>query len=173
MKLAVLGVTTVGAGQDFVQHALHCGYSVNLLTTALPNATPDHENLTVIQGSLDSKTDIMKALKGCHAVVGLPDSKYTFPVLRTIVDCMYESNIGRIIVATGVEQLQDMTNEISIAAVLGQSTLDWTIVQSALGNETLSPLGRDFAISVGDFTKFLVGQITDVRHLQSAVMVTS
>ncbi len=174
MRLAVLGGSDK-TGRQFVRQALRHGYEVTMLT-GQPAPNLIHENLSVVVGSPQNEADVTQALANAHAVISLPDTSFTPHTLHMLVACMYAYDLKRLIVATHLDALKPAQNEPSVAEVLQQTSLDWTVVHSA----SAALLNADFlqdhpslAVSAKDFGKFMVQQVTDVAHLQSAVILSN
>jgi hypothetical protein len=171
MRLAVLGGSD-SAGQRFIKQALQHGYEVTMLSLQGNNRL-HHNNLITIPGSPYSEADLTATLKNAHAVISLPDVPFTATSLGALVTCMYAYNMRRLIISTNLSPL-GAANERSIASMLQQTSLDWTVVHSAPAQLLDTNFLRDnpaFTVGAKDFAQFMVGQITDVTHLQSAVML--
>jgi hypothetical protein len=164
MKLAVLGGTSIKR-QRFVKRALLHGYSVTMLIDPTVKSLAPHDNLTLIRGFIKNKADITHVIQGSHAVIGITDKVFSVATLSTIISCMYANNIRRLIVFS--DHLEQLVTGSSDYATLSRTSLDWTIVYAPL---LQSP---NLTVSDTDFAKFMLNEITNVTHLQRAVVLRS
>ncbi|EDM36927.1 NAD-dependent epimerase/dehydratase [Pedobacter sp. BAL39] len=67
MKITIIGASA-GIGLVTVQQALAKGHHVTVLSTRTAGI-PEHENLTKVEGSATSETDLMKVMPGAEAVI--------------------------------------------------------------------------------------------------------
>lgn len=173
MKLAIIGGLDA-TGHKCIRQILHHGYEVSMLVAGKAPVS-NHPGLTIRAGSPENEPALTKAMHGAHAVVVMPDVAYTPQLIQNVITCMYGYNLRRLIITTNLEQAQGAAPELGIAAMLRQTSLDWTIIHTTSIKTLQGQLAahNNMAVTAKDFAKFMVEQITDVAHLQTSVMLTN
>lgn len=113
--IAVLGATG-RTGRWIVEEALQRGYFVQALVRDKSRLTIWHENLTIIEGTPESRKDLRATMKGCEAVLGAlnisrkqewwlwseltASSTFLSAVASKVVEVANEMNIKRCLVVT-------------------------------------------------------------------------
>lgn len=159
MNIAVLG----GNGsidQHVLDRALDHGYSVSALLTAGTAYT----GVNVVGGSINDISALETVLQNAHAVISLPGAITTFNDLSAVVHIMHAYGIRRLIIAADLHDRQPLR----FAEILRRATIDWTLVQVAPQTNE-----NTFAVKGADFAKYLLGQITEVDNLRSAVLLSN
>lgn len=174
MRLAVLGGNSP-AGQQLIKRALRHGYEVTTLAAAPESYPLHHARLTLTPGTLQDPTRINEILCTAHAVLVLLDDTYHESTISSIINSMERYGLQRIILS--VEDLaKKLHNQdpflLKTAAALKHARLDWTLVH-ALPVEVPVQAKPDFNVTRTDFAKFMLGQVTDVTHLQAAVVLSN
>ncbi|MFY3790398.1 NAD(P)-dependent oxidoreductase [Ureibacillus sp. MALMAid1270] len=151
MKILILGATG-RVGSEVVNHALQDGHDVTVLVRSPVKIQQNNENLTIIQGNVLNKEDIVGAMRGADAVISALNTDGTTTLSESmplIIKAMENEGIKRIITVGTAGILQSRVSpdllryqsseskqKITRAAeehhkayeMLKQSTLDWTIV---------------------------------------------
>jgi len=151
MKILILGATG-RVGSEIVNHALQDGHQVTVLVRSPEKIQLNNENLTIIQGNVLNKEDIVGAMRGADAVISALNTDGTTTLSESmplIIKAMENEGIKRIITVGTAGILQSRVSpdllryqsseskqKITRAAeehhkayeMLKQSTLDWTIV---------------------------------------------
>lgn len=151
MKLLILGATgRVGSG--IVNHTLRDGHHVNVLVRSPEKVQYTADNLTIIQGNVLEKSDLIRAMDGMEAVVSALNTDGTTTLTESmplIIEAMEEAGIKRILTigTAGILQSRvtpevlryqssESKRKLTRAAeehhnayeILAKSSLDWTIV---------------------------------------------
>ncbi|WP_123041076.1 NAD(P)-dependent oxidoreductase [Cohnella candidum] len=151
MNLLILGATG-RVGSQIVTHALHDGHQVTVLVRTPEKIQINNENLSILQGNVLNKNDIVRAMHGIDVVISALNTDGTTTLTESmpfIIEAMEHDGIQRIITIGTAGILQSRTTPDSLryqsseskrksvrAALehhkvydlLNQSTLDWTIV---------------------------------------------
>ncbi|RAS83659.1 NAD(P)-dependent oxidoreductase [Priestia endophytica] len=151
MNILILGATGRVGGQ-IVTHALHDRHHVTVLVRTPEKIQINNENLTIIQGNVLNKDDIVRATDGIDVVISALNTDGTTTLSESmplIIEAMQNEGIQRIITIGTAGILQSRTNpnllryqsneskRKSVRAakehhkvynMLKQSTLEWTIV---------------------------------------------
>jgi uncharacterized protein len=151
MNILILGATGRVGGQ-IVTYALHDRHHVTVLVRTPEKIQINNENLTIIQGNVLNKDDIVRAMHGIDVVISALNTDGTTTLSESmplIIKAMENEGIQRIITIGTAGILQSRTTPTVIryqsseskrkstrAAeehhkvydMLKQSTLDWTIV---------------------------------------------
>lgn len=151
MNILILGATG-RVGSQIVTYALHDRHHVTVLVRTPEKLQINNENLTIIQGNVLNKNDIVRAMHGIDVVISALNTDGTTTLsesLPLIIKAMENEGIKRIITIGTAGILQSRTTPTVIryqsseskrkstrAAeehhkvydMLEQSTLDWTIV---------------------------------------------
>jgi uncharacterized protein len=151
MNILLLGATG-RVGSQIVTYALHEGHHVTVLVRTPEKVQINNENLTIIQGNVLNKFDIVRAMHGMDVVISALNTDGTTTLSESmplIIEAMENEGIKRIITIGTAGILQSRTTPSSLryqsseskrkstrAAkehhkvydVLKQSTLEWTIV---------------------------------------------
>ncbi|MGF9857817.1 SDR family oxidoreductase [Priestia endophytica] len=151
MNILILGATGRVGGQ-IVTQALHDRHHVTVLVRTPEKIQINNENLTIIQGNVLNKDDIVRATDGIDVVISALNTDGTTTLsesMSLIIEAMQNEGIQRIITIGTAGILQSRTNpnllryqsneskRKSVRAakehhkvynMLKQSTLEWTIV---------------------------------------------
>lgn len=151
MNILILGATGRVGGQ-IVSLALHEGHHVTVLVRTPEKIQIHNENLTIIQGNVLNKVDIVSAMQGIDVVISALNTDGTTTLSESmplIIDAMENDGIQRIITVGTAGILQSRTTpnilryqsseskrkSVNAAQdhhrlydILKQSTLEWTIV---------------------------------------------
>ncbi|MDQ1000288.1 putative NADH-flavin reductase [Neobacillus niacini] len=151
MNILLLGATG-RVGSQIVTYALHEKHHVTVLVRTPEKVQINNENLTIIQGNVLNKFDIVRAMHGMDVVISALNTDGTTTLSESmplIIEAMENEGIKRIITIGTAGILQSRTTPSSLryqsseskrkstrAAkehhkvydVLKQSTLEWTIV---------------------------------------------
>jgi uncharacterized protein len=151
LNILILGATG-RVGSQIVTYALHDRHHVTVLVRTPEKIQINSENLTIIQGNVLNKNDIVRAMHGIDVVISALNTDGTITLSESmplIIKAMENEGIQRIITIGTAGILQSRTTPTVIryqsseskrkstrAAeehhkvydMLKQSTLDWTIV---------------------------------------------
>jgi uncharacterized protein len=151
LNILILGATG-RVGSQIVTYALHDRHHVTVLVRTPEKIQINSENLTIIQGNVLNKNDIVRAMHGIDVVISALNTDGTTTLSESmplIIKAMENEGIQRIITIGTAGILQSRTTPTVIryqsseskrkstrAAeehhkvydMLKQSTLDWTIV---------------------------------------------
>ena len=151
MNILILGATG-RVGSQIVTYALHDRHHVTVFVRTPEKIQINSENLTIIQGNVLNKNDIVRAMHGIDVVISALNTDGTTTLSESmplIIKAMENEGIQRIITIGTAGILQSRTTPTVIryqsseskrkstrAAeehhkvydMLKQSTLDWTIV---------------------------------------------
>jgi len=151
LNILILGGTG-RVGSQIVTYALHDKHHVTLLVRTPEKIQIHHENLTIIQGNVLNKEDIVRAMNGMDIVISALNTDGTTTLSESmplIIEAMGQEGIQRIITigTAGILQSRVAPNLLryqsseskrkSVRAaeehhrvydMLVQSKLDWTIV---------------------------------------------
>ncbi|MDT8862118.1 SDR family oxidoreductase [Alkalihalobacillus sp. MEB130] len=151
MNILLLGATG-RVGSHIVTHALNDSHHVTVLVRTPEKIQIKKDNLTIIQGNVLHKDDIVHAMHGCDVVISALNTDGTTTLSESmahIIEAMETEGTKRIITVGTAGILQSRTTPNSLryqsseskrkstrAAeehhkvydMLKQSTLDWTIV---------------------------------------------
>ncbi|WP_077212508.1 NAD(P)-dependent oxidoreductase [Bacillus dakarensis] len=151
MNILILGATG-RVGSQIVTYALHDRHHVTVLVRTPEKIQIDNENLTIIQGNVLSKNDIVRAMHGIDVVISALNTDGTTTLSESmplIFKAMEDEGIQRIITIGTAGILQSRTSPTvlryqsseskrkstraaeehhKVYDILKQSTLDWTIV---------------------------------------------
>ena len=151
MNILVLGATG-RVGSQIVTYALHDRHHVSVLVRTPEKIQINNENLTIIQGNVLNKDEIVRAMIGMDVVISALNTDGTTTLSESmplIIEAMENEDIKRIITVGTAGILQSRTTPNSLryqtseskqkstrAAkehhkvydMLRQSTLEWTIV---------------------------------------------
>ena len=151
MNILILGATGRVGGQ-IVTYALHDRHHVTVLVRTPEKIQINSENLTIIQGNVLNKNDIVRAMHGIDVVISALNTDGTTTLSESmplIIKAMENEGIQRIITigTAGILQSRTTPNSLryqsseskrkSVRAakehhkvydMLKQSTLEWTIV---------------------------------------------
>jgi uncharacterized protein len=151
MNILILGATG-RVGSYLVSFALHDGHQVTVLVRTPEKIQIHNENLTIIQGNVLKKDDIVRAMIGIDVVISALNTDGTNTLSESmplIIEAMENEGIKRIITVGTAGILQSRTTpdilryqsseskRKSVQAaiehhklydILKQSTLEWTIV---------------------------------------------
>ena len=151
MNILILGATG-RVGSQIVTYALHDRHHVTVLVRTPEKIQINSENLTIIQGNVLNKNDIVRAMHGIDVVISALNTDGTTTLSESmplIIKAMENEGIQRIITIGTAGILQSRTTptvlryqsseskrKLTRAAeehhkvydMLKQSTLDWTIV---------------------------------------------
>lgn len=211
MRITVFGASG-GIGKFVVKRALNQGYKVNAYVRNPSKLDITHDNLNIIQGQLNEYNKIKQAIEGSNTVIsalGVP-MKFTYESMDTlngtknIVKAMRELKVSRIITwaTPSVKFSRDKKSFITIvpgimasilfpkakkeiitiADLLQQNNLDWTIVRfmapknTAFTGEVKVGFGdrkMSFNISREDIAEFMLQQTTSLEYLHSMPIIGS
>ena len=151
MNILILGGTG-RVGSQIVTYALHDRHHVTVLVRTPEKIQINHENLTIIQGNVLNKDDIVRAMHGIDVVISALNTDGTTTLSESmpfIIEAMENEGIQRIITigTAGILQSRITPNLLryqsseskrkSVRAaeehhkvydMLKQSKLEWTIV---------------------------------------------
>lgn len=151
MKLLILGATG-RVGSEIVNYALRGGHHVNVLVRSPEKMQRNADNLTIIQGNVLVRNDVVQAMHGMDVVVSALNTDGTTTLSESmplIIDAMQETGITRLITigTAGILQSRltpevlryqssESKRKLTRAAeehhkaydILAGSSLDWTIV---------------------------------------------
>ncbi|MBU8917603.1 SDR family oxidoreductase [Bacillus sp. FJAT-29953] len=151
MNILILGATG-RVGSQIVTYALHDRHHVTVLVRTPEKFQINNENLTIFQGNVLNKDDIVRVMHGIDVVISALNTDGTTTLSESmpfIIEAMENEGIRRIITIGTAGILQSRTTPNSLryqsieskrkstrAAIehhkvydmLKQSTLDWTIV---------------------------------------------
>ncbi|MEH7249080.1 SDR family oxidoreductase [Neobacillus niacini] len=151
MSILILGATGRVGGQ-IVTHALHDSHHVTVLVRTPEKIQIVNENLTIIQGNVLNKDDIIRAMHGIDVIISALNTDGTTTLSESmsyIIEAMENKGIKRIITVgtAGILQSRVTPNVLryqsieskrkSVSAaeehykvydMLKQSNLEWTIV---------------------------------------------
>lgn len=151
MNILILGGTG-RVGSHIVSYALHDRHHVTVLVRTPEKIQINHENLTIIQGNVLNKDDIVRAMHGMDVVISSLNTDGTTTLTESmplIIEAMENEGIQRIITigTAGILQSRMYPNVLryqsseskrkSVRAAeehykvykkLKQSKLEWTIV---------------------------------------------
>ena len=151
MNILILGATG-RVGAQIVKYALHDRHQVFAFVRTPEKIQIHNENLTVIQGNVLNKDDIVRAMRGMDVVVSALNTDGSTTLSESmphIIEAMENEGIGRIITigTAGILQSRTSPNLLRYQSseskrkstraaeehhrvydLLKQSTLDWTIV---------------------------------------------
>lgn len=151
MNILVLGATG-RVGSQILTYALHDRHHVTVLVRTPEKIQINNENLTIIQGNVLNKDDIIRAMHGIDVVISALNTDGSTTLSESmplIIEAMENEGIKRIITVGTAGILQSRITPYSLryqsseskqkstrAAkehhkvydMLKQSTLDWTIV---------------------------------------------
>jgi putative NADH-flavin reductase len=185
LNILLLGATG-RVGSEIVTYALHERHHVTVLVRTPEKIQINNKNLTIIQGNVLNKEDIVRAMHGIDVVISALNTNGTTTLSESmplIIEAMENEGIKRIITIGTAGILQSRTTPNSLryqsseskrkstrAAeehhkmydMLKQSTLDWTIVCP-----TYLPGGVE--ISVPDTAEFAFRQVNTSDYIKSRV----
>lgn len=151
MNILLLGATG-RVGSHIVTYALHECHQVTALIRSPEKIQIDHKNLTIIQGNVLNRDDIMRAINGMDIVISALNTDGTTTLSESIpliIEAMENEGIKRIITIGTAGILQSKTTPTvlryqsseskqkstraakehhKVYDMLKQSTLEWTIV---------------------------------------------
>jgi uncharacterized protein len=151
MNILILGATGRVGGQ-LVTYGLHDKHHVTVLVRNPEKIGISNANLTIIQGNVLNKTDIVRAMHGIDVVISALNTDGTTTLsasMPLIIEAMENEGIQRIITigTAGILQSRTIPNSLryqsseskrrstraakehhKVYDILKQSTLQWTIV---------------------------------------------
>lgn len=151
MNILILGATG-RVGSQIVTYALHDRHHVTVLVRTPEKIQLSNENLTIFQGNVLNKDDIVRAMHGIDVVISALNTDGTTTLSESmplIIEAMKNEGIKRIITIGTAGILQSRTTPNSLRYLSGeskqkstraakehhkvfdllkQSTLEWTIV---------------------------------------------
>ncbi|MCG1021605.1 NAD(P)-dependent oxidoreductase [Sutcliffiella horikoshii] len=151
MNILLLGATG-RVGSHIVNYALLEGHHLNVLVRTPEKVQIDNENLSIIQGNVLNKEDIIFAAHGCDVVVSALNTDGTTTLSESmplIIEAMEHEGIKRIVTigTAGILQSRSTPNTLryqsseskrkstraaeehhKVYNILKQSALEWTIV---------------------------------------------
>lgn len=151
MNILTLGATG-RVGSEIVTYALRDGYHVTVLVRTPEKIQINNKNLTIIQGNVLNKDDIVRAMHGIDVVISALNTDGTTTLSESmplIIEAMENEGIKRIITigTAGILQSRTTPNSLryqsseskqkstraakehhKVYDMLKQSTLEWTIV---------------------------------------------
>ncbi len=151
MNILILGATGRVGGQ-IVTYALRDKHHVTVLVRTPEKIKINNENLTIIQGNVLNKDDIVRAIHGIDVVISALNTDGTTTLSESmplIIEAMQNEGIQRIITigTAGILQSRTTPNSLryqsseskrkstraakehhKVYDMLKQSTLEWTIV---------------------------------------------
>jgi len=151
MNILVLGATG-RVGSQIVTYALHDRHHVSVLVRTPEKIQINNENLTIIQGNVLNKDEIVRAMIGMDVVISALNTDGTTTLSESmplIIEAMENEGIKRIITigTAGILQSRTTPNSLryqtseskqkstraakehhKVYDMLRQSTLEWTIV---------------------------------------------
>ena len=204
MRVIVFGATGK-TGRHVCRQALEQGHEVTAFTRSSNRIDRADSGLRVAQGNVMNAESVAASLANHDAAIvvlgsnGLRDKSTLTVGTRNVVDGMAQHHVGRLVVlsAAGVGEswgqiswfariiFRTMLRNIyadheAQEAVVGGSSLDWTIVRAAIlndkpasGNYTPGNTSKVGNISRADLADFLVRQVSDAAYSKQAISVTS
>jgi putative NADH-flavin reductase len=151
MNILILGATG-RVGSQIVTYALHDRHHVTVLVRTPEKIQINNENLTIFQGNVLNKDDIVRVMHGIDVVISALNTDGTTTLSESmplIIEAMENEGIKRIITVgtAGILQSRTTPNSLryqsseskqkltraakehhNVYDVLKQSTLEWTIV---------------------------------------------
>ncbi|WP_203364532.1 SDR family oxidoreductase [Bacillus sp. REN10] len=151
MNILILGATG-RVGSQIVTYALHDRHHVTVLVRTPEKFQINNENLTIIQGNVLNKDDIVRAMHGIDVVISALNTDGTTTLSESmpfIIEAMENEGMKRIITigTAGILQSRTTPNSLryqsseskqkstraakehhKVYDLLKQSTLEWTIV---------------------------------------------
>lgn len=151
MNILILGATG-RVGSQIVTYALHDRHYVTVLVRTPEKISIKNKNLTIIQGNVLNKDDIVRAMLGIDVVISALNTDGTTTLSESmplIIEAMENEGIKRIITigTAGILQSRTTPNSLryqsreskqkstraakehhKVYDILKQSTLEWTIV---------------------------------------------
>ncbi|MGM0879135.1 MAG: NAD(P)-dependent oxidoreductase [Bacillota bacterium] len=151
MNILILGATG-RVGSQILTYALHDRHQVTVLVRTPEKIQINNENLTIIQGNVLNKDDIVRAMYGIDVVISALNTDGTTTLSESmllIIEAMENKGIKRIITigTAGILQSRTTPNSLryqsseskqkstraakehhKVYDMLTQSTLEWTIV---------------------------------------------
>jgi uncharacterized protein len=151
MNILILGATG-RVGSQIVTYALHDRHHVTVLVRTPEKIQINNENLTIIQGNVLNKDDIVDVMHGIDVVISALNTDGTTTLSESmplIIEAMENGGIKRIITigTAGILQSRTTPNSLryqsseskqkstraakehhKVYDMLKQSTLEWTIV---------------------------------------------
>ncbi|MEH7225656.1 SDR family oxidoreductase [Bacillus sp. JJ1566] len=151
MNILILGATG-RVGSQIVSYALHNRHHVTVLVRTPEKIQIDSENITIIQGNVLNKNDIVPAMQGIDVVISALNTDGTTTLSESmplILEAMENKGMKRIITigTAGILQSRTTPNSLryqsseskqkstraakehhKVYDLLKQSTLEWTIV---------------------------------------------
>lgn len=151
MNILLLGATG-RVGQQILTNALNENHIITALVRTPEKLQVIHNNLTVLQGNVLNKEDIIRAMNGVDVVVSALNTDGTttlFESMPLIIDAMEKESINRIVTIGTAGILQSRTTpellryqsseskrkstraaeeHHKVYDILKQSNLEWTIV---------------------------------------------
>ena len=151
MNILILGATG-RVGSQIVTYALHDRHHVTVLVRTPEKIQINNENLTIIQGNVLNKDDIVDVMHGIDVVISALNTDGTTTLSESmplIIEAMENEGIKRIITigTAGILQSRTTPNSLryqsseskqkstraakehhKVYDMLKQSTLEWTIV---------------------------------------------
>lgn len=151
MNILLLGATG-RVGSQIIPYALHEGHHVTVFVRTPEKIQINNENLTIIQGNVLNKEDIVRAMDGMDIVISALNTDGTTTLSESmplIIEAMENEGIKRIITigTAGILQSRTTPNSLryqsseskrkstraaeehhKVYDLLKQSDLDWTIV---------------------------------------------
>ncbi|MDV2884753.1 SDR family oxidoreductase [Alkalihalophilus pseudofirmus] len=151
MNILILGATG-RVGSHILTHALQDGHHVTVLVRTPEKVQINSENLTIVQGNVLNKNDIVRAMDGIDVVISALNTDGTTTLSESmplIIKAMENEGIQRIITigTAGILQSRITPNILryqsseskrkstraaeehhKVYDILKQSSLDWTIV---------------------------------------------
>lgn len=151
MNILILGATG-RVGSQIVTYALHDRHHVTVLVRTPEKIQINNENLTIIQGNVLNKNDIVRAIDGIDVIISALNTDGTTTLSESmplIIEAMENEGIKRIITigTAGILQSKTTPNSLryqsseskqkstraakehhKVYDMLKQSTLEWTIV---------------------------------------------
>ncbi|MFC4801771.1 NAD(P)-dependent oxidoreductase [Neobacillus sp. GCM10023253] len=151
MNILILGATG-RVGSQIVTYALHDRHHVTVLVRTPEKIQINNENLTIIQGNVLNKDDLVRAMRGIDVVISALNTDGTTTLSESmpfIIEAMENEGIQRIITigTAGILQSRTTPNLLryqsseskrkstraaeehhKVYELLKQSILDWTIV---------------------------------------------
>ncbi|WP_404321735.1 SDR family oxidoreductase [Cytobacillus firmus] len=151
MNILILGATG-RVGSQIVTYALHDKHNVSVLVRTPEKIQINNDNLTIIQGNVLNKDDIVRAMQGSDIVISALNTDGTTTLsesMTLIIEAMEKEGIKQIITigTAGILQSRTTPNTLryqsgeskrkstwaakehhKVYDILKQSTLEWTIV---------------------------------------------
>lgn len=211
MKIIIFGASG-GIGKFAVKYALKEGYEVKAYVRNPSKLNIKDKNLMIVKGLIDDYDMVKQAISGCDAVIsaiGIP-MKFTYDMMssyeghKNIIKAMQELGVSRIIdwATPSVKSSRDkrsfittipgiMANilfpkakkeVISIANLITDTKLDWTIVRFIAPKDTpytgkvkagFGDIKMNFNISRADIGAFMVSQIKSDKYIYAMPIIGS